>query len=330
MADLDKCVERFNYDILCAKKYVDGAVNSLEQKIQSNDLFAKEEADKMKNSLSLFSLQMNEFLSGIPFVQDKSYKIDIKNSLKLFNEKVNNINDLLKDFFPYSFSHVFKHPLKPAFRELIHDLNYSDLFVGSDFKRRLKTDLTTVLSFGLFSVPHELAHAGANLIVGAENKEIVINKLFGGDLWHYFFPGIESKLMIPFIGGYVRGEGWNSAAGLEFSLLAPYVFTPLGIYMIQKGKQNKNLPLAGIGSGMVAAHFGGILGDFFSTGFVMMRTPYDLFHNYMQANGYSDASINMVTIAAAVSAFVVGSKTMSFTYRLSKASVNYVMSFFKK
>lgn len=229
----------------------------------------------------------------------------------------------------YSFSDVLKNPLKSAIEEIFTDLNNSDLFSGKKpLTKKIKSDLATIAAFGAVIVPHELLHAGTNKLLGNVNKEIVINKLYGGDLWSYIIPGIESRLMNPFLGGYVQAE-FSSVPSYFITSLAPYVLTPLGVYLLYEGKNRKNKTLAVLGSGMVAAHFGGILGDFFGMGMSLAYNTTDAFYRMIGENGFETQS-DLSKFFLLVGGFYAGAKLMSFTYRMSKASVNYLKKWFKK
>ena len=226
----------------------------------------------------------------------------------------------------YTFADVLKHPGKSAINEIFLDMRqYAQLFSGkTPFRQGIKADLATILSFGFFSVPHELIHAGVNKLTGRGNEEIVINKLFLGDLYHWLSPSIESKLMLPFIGGYVKPVETSLDFSHVICLLAPYVLTPVGIYLMAEAKKKKSLPYAIAGSGLVASHLGGIIGDFFNAGYTLVHRTGEAVFTHLGYTLETYKHNGFFQLATIIGGFYLGTKIMSFTYRLSKAGVNYV------
>lgn len=230
----------------------------------------------------------------------------------------------------YTLSEVLNHPIKYSqrgFKEAASDPFCADITVDNDvfsensncknekikFSRKLRFYSCIMAAFGVSSVPHELIHAGVNKLTGGVNKEIVINKFYGGDIIHYFFPEIQSKWMIPLIGGYVMPENTSYASNMATSI-APYILlTPLGVYLLNKSKEKKNLALAYLGGGLVAGHAGGIIGDFFSIGKLTINEVSTLLNKNFQPDFLS-------TFAG----FCLGTLILSYTYRLSKGAVNSI------
>jgi hypothetical protein len=227
------------------------------------------------------------------------------------------------------FNDILRNPWRSALGEILEDLNYEPLFSGSKKKRSRLNDLTALLSFGLISIPHELIHAGVNLFTGGKNAEIVINRLYGGDLVHLINFNVQSKLLIPLIGGYVYPFSYGSEVGKAAVSVAPYVLTPIGIYLMQKARENSSLSLAVAGAGALVIHCGGILGDFFKFG---RDTFYNAANGYAYLFGFDSYNTHNFWMAfpLTVGGFYLGSKVCSLSYRLSKAGVNYCRSALKK
>lgn len=229
----------------------------------------------------------------------------------------------------YGFKDVIRKPLKSAFGEIFQDLNYEELFSGSKKRKSILNDLVVLGSFGITSIPHELIHAGTNLLTGGTNEKIVINSFYGGDLIHKLFPGIDAEFLLPIIGGYVKVAEYGSTLGQLATQIAPYALTPLGIYMIAEGKKRKSLPLAIIGSGAIIAHAGGIIGDFFNIGRIVMYETADFVAKTVGYQNF-DADDSWMALPLFVGGFYLGSKALSFSYRSFKSGVNYCKNLFKK
>ncbi len=229
----------------------------------------------------------------------------------------------------YGLKEVVRRPLKSAWSEIFQDLNYEELFSGSKKRKSRLNDLAILASFGISAVPHELIHARTNILTGGTNEQIVINRLYGGDLAHLVYSGIDAKLLLPILGGYVKFQEYGSVLGELATCVAPFVMTPLGIYMVSEGKKRKSLPLAIVGSGMIIAQAGGIIGDFFHFGKTVMYETADFVANTVGYQNF-DADDSWMALPLAVGGFYLGSKALSFSYRLSKSGVNYCKNLFKK
>ena len=206
---------------------------------------------------------------------------------------------------------------KGMLTEFIHDSTFMDLFSGSKRVKVLKEVGATLASFGVWAAPHELIHAGVNSLTGGINKEIVMNRFYGGDLWAAIIPGVEAKWMIPLIGGYVMPENESALAHLAMSM-APYTMTGLGIYAMQKGKENKSAFYCAVGSGLIALHAGGIVGDWWKTGRTIISTGMEYLSTYTDIptnNAVSNFMVGGVGL-------VLGTKLLTASYRLSKGTVN--------
>ena len=221
-----------------------------------------------------------------------------------------------------TFKEAAKNPFL-GFREILQDLNYSNLFKGSKLRKAGLTDLTILGSFGISSMPHELIHAGSNLLLGGTNKHIVMNKFYGGDLINYFYSGIESEWMFPLIGGYVEVDNSSALYNLGI-MMAPYAMTPLGIYLLSKGKKKKSLALAIAGAGTVASHAGGIIGDFFSFGKRIVYETANTISNTISNNNIEPENL-LVGVPMVVGGFYIGAVTMSFTYKMFKSGINCII-----
>ena len=222
-----------------------------------------------------------------------------------------------------SFSDVLRSPLKGAFNEAMRDVieAYDTTIFGSAVKRTVLANLATIVGFGLTSGPHELIHAGINKLVGGENKEIVVNTLYGGKLYEWLLPGVQSKLLLPFLGGYVQHSELPYSQNLAVAI-APYIFTHAGIYLARKGKELKSIPIAAIGAGLIAAHASSMFGDFWGLG---ARTCQAVVDNCYYLTGKEMDLANTPGLPGLIglAGLYVGWKAMSFTYRLSKAAVNH-------
>lgn len=218
----------------------------------------------------------------------------------------------------YTLREVFRTPLKGAFNEMLEDINFSEFFKGK--KKVLKCDLATLVSFGLVAGPHELIHAGVNKLMGGINKEIVLNRLYGGDLYHLLYEGIQVKTMIPLIGGYVRPENLEGTASVIAMLTAPYILTPMGIYLLMEGRKRKSLPLSIAGAGFVAAHAGGVIGDFNKVGEQITNTIVEA--PFRCTETYKDFKLEQQPFALSLVSFYMGLKMCNFSYRCFKAGVS--------
>ncbi len=223
---------------------------------------------------------------------------------------------------------VLKNPFKKYFRNIFMDLNYEELFKGDNKRKSRLNDLAIFLSFGYTSVPHELLHAGTNKALGGVNEEIVINKFFDLGLSQYLIPGVESKFLLPIMGGYVKPD-MTKINNLEHALVtfAPYILTPLGIYLVQKGKEKKCLPLAIAGSGAILSQAGGILGDFLSLGSNAVNTGTEFIYTTLGGQNYQEFA-NAMWLPMLVGGFFVWLKTATFSYRLFKAGINQLRNTF--
>jgi len=164
-------------------------------------------------------------------------------------------------------------------------------------------------------------HAGMNTLTGGTNKEIVINRLYGGDLAAKLIPGVKSDWLFPLLGGYVKPEH-VSELGKIATLATPYLLTPLGFYCIMKGAEKKSLPLTFLGTGALAGHLGGTVGDFFTLGRALVIDGI----NYISPEStYENSPWLYAPVIAG--GFYIGLKAMCFTYRLSKGLINSVLDY---
>lgn len=236
-----------------------------------------------------------------------------------------------KDGHQYTLEDFVKSPFKgisfkSIWDEMQEDLDFSDLFSGK--RKLLKVNLTAFASFGIFSLPHELIHAGTNYLTGGTNKEIVINTLYGGPLWEKIIPGIESKVLFPLIGGYVKFEN-PSTIGTLTTTIAPYVLTPIGIYLMKKGKERESIVICAGGACLGLLHLGGIIGDWRMARQKMIKESAELVQdslNLRTSPEYADAA----TFAMFLGGLYIGSKLLAVSYRASKATVNSVTKYVNK
>ncbi len=234
----------------------------------------------------------------------------------------------LGEQYNYTLEDFVKNPSKglsfrSIYSEIQTDLDFSYLFSGD--RKLLKTNLAAFASFGFFSLPHELIHAGTNYLTGGTNKEIVINTLYGGPLWEKIIPGVESKILFPLLGGYVKFEN-PSLAGSLTATVAPYILTPLGIYLMKKGKEKESIVLCAGGAGLGLAHLGGIIGDWRVAGQTIITETAKLVGETLDVklpkdNIYMERTALLGTILGGV---YIGSKFLAIAYRASKATINSV------
>ncbi len=231
----------------------------------------------------------------------------------------------------YTLEDFVKNPVKgisfkSIYNEIQADLDFSHLFSGE--RKLLKTNLAAFASFGAFSLPHELIHAGTNYLTGGVNKHIVINTLYGGPLWEKIIPGVESKLLFPLLGGYVEFTN-PSTAGTITTAAAPYLLTSLGIYLMKKGKERESIILCASGAGLGLAHLGGIIGDWRIAGQKTLEKSVELVQDTLHLQ--KSQEYNSVTnVALIIGGFYIGTKLMTISYRASKATVNSVRNLVNK
>lgn len=265
----------------------------------------------------------SEFYSK--FHTEDSCELATAEDVNYFDKKLEAIIEAEEN---YTVSHVLKHPVKYSaggFSEAMRDISeLGNLISGSNFRKNLLLNLGIFTSFALTSVPHELMHAGANTLLGNENKEIVINTLYGGDLWYEIIPSIQSKWLFPLIGGYVDP---GKLPPLEHIVvgLTPYAMTSAGIYVLKKGIEKKSKPLGYLGAGIVAAHCGGVISDFYNLGRVMTNSAYEFITNTFNMD--QDSTVENLLVWGG--GFYLGTKILSLTYTFSKGLVNSIKRYFK-
>lgn len=206
------------------------------------------------------------------------------------------------------------------YREWVSDCSFFKLFEGKKISRVTKEMATTYAAFGAIVVPHELIHAGVNSATGGINHEIVLNRLFGGDIFASIIPGIEVKVLNPLLGGYVYAENHSALAELATSV-APYSLTILGFYALQKGKEKKNIPLCALGSAAVCVHVGGIIGDWFNAGQNVCYEAMEGIYNFIGAEPSNENSV-LDHIIIGSSGMLLGLQMLKASYRLMKGTVN--------
>ena len=240
-------------------------------------------------------------------------------------------NHQQKEQQEYTLEDFVKNPLKnlsfkSIYNEIQEDIDFSYLFSGK--RKLLKTNLAAFASFGIFSLPHELIHAGTNSLTGGINKEIVLNTLYGGALWERIIPGVESKVLFPLLGGYVQIEN-PSTVGTLAATVAPYVLTPLGIYLMKKGKEKESILLCAGGAGLGLAHLGGIIGDWRLAGQTMIKESVELVQDTLNVKKTPEYG-NAATFAMFLGGIYIGSKLLAISYRASKATVNSIRNYANK
>ncbi len=222
----------------------------------------------------------------------------------------------------YTLREVLRKPLhdtwRHAFAEIFSDLNFTEALPGRKRSKGLLNDIGALVSFGFTSGPHELIHAKINEVMGGTNAHVVVNKLYCGDIYAALIPGVEADWLLPIIGGYVEPEHMTTP-GRFVMAIAPYILTPVGIYLLQKAREKKVATLGLLGAGALLAHAGGIIGDWWKLG---RDVVYETANSIGNMIGYEALDDNpAVMIGGAALGVYLGSKAMSFTYRLSKGLV---------
>ncbi|MFH2028494.1 MAG: hypothetical protein ABIJ08_05115 [Nanoarchaeota archaeon] len=232
------------------------------------------------------------------------------------NKKTKKIEEKVEE----TFRDIVRDPFRVPYSEIMEDMDYSGIFKGSQLRRDSLEALSTPISIGISVLPHEMLHAAANKLTGGTNSELVINRLFLGDLWS-LIPGVESKLMTPFIGGYMSAREYGSDIGRLITAVAPYSLTPIGIYLVAEAKKRKSVPLALAGSGIIMAHAGGAIGDFYNFGvkltYMIADKAYHIFNGNFDSSNWKESVLLM-------GGTILGLTTASLSYRLFKAGVNYI------
>ncbi|GEM_PF-6277303 len=220
---------------------------------------------------------------------------------------------------------VVLQPFNFGIPVMVNDVNYPGLFRLGAKKKWAAIALFAVASLYMYTLPHELIHAGVNVLSGGENQKIVFNTLYGGGIYEMIIPGVQSELLSPLTGAYVMTVNPHFF-GRVTSVLAPYAMTPLGVFMALEGKSRRNLPLWAAGAGLVLNHMGGILGDFFSFGTELVAKPAVMFY---QAQGYADFDREtgfLTALSLMAASFYVGAKAAGISYKLFRNSIQYVRS----
>ncbi len=268
----------------------------------------------------------------------------ITQQIQKFEKKEISFNDMVLEIkrlklFELTIEDVLRHPLKYSkggFGEIISDMQVLNPEKLTEKQRKSYAFLlpaASMLSAGIWAMPHELLHAAVNKATGGKNLEIVLNKMYGADFWHAIFPQIESKFMIPILGGYVRAQPANEISSIAVTL-APYVMTPIGIYFMQNALKKQNTKYWLIGSGLMVSHAGGVIGDFFALGqkitqkicTTIYKSPQQIEQNKEQhTDSFAD---NMAISAALVFGFLIGNRIMGYSYRLSKGLLNSARKYF--
>lgn len=240
------------------------------------------------------------------------------------------IPKILDDASKLTLEDVLGHPgkySKGVFWEWCEEfgafISYKNIGAGAVKKRLSRAAYITgaLCSFGLSALPHELIHAGVNKATGGINKEIVLNKFFGGSLWAEIIPGIEAKWLVPLIGGYVDLEPANRLANI-LTAAAPYVLTPVGVGLFYSGIKKKNSLLFTLGAGITGAHASGVIGDFWNVGKDVYYGGLDMASQMFSSQPMSDDAKLILAIPVAVFGFFLGNRIMSYSYNLMKGAYN--------
>lgn len=214
--------------------------------------------------------------------------------------------------------------------EAFEDLNFEDLFKGNKKRRSRLNDLSILVSFGFSSIPHELIHAGVNVLTGGSNKEIVINRFYGGDLAHAVYPGIQSRFLAPIFGGYVEPREYGSELGKVAMVASPYVLTPLGIYLLEEGKRRNSPSLAIAGSGIIVGHAGSCIGDFATLGRTLSYSAVNVPVRALGAKSFHVEEYLSASLPLWITGLYLGCQMTSTSYKLFKRGVDYCRNIFRR
>jgi len=317
--------------------YVEAVKDDLEQQKLEN--YNSDQLDAIGDNLNYsFDVLLEEksverLKEGYNIYRDVKTQLDIKWLDTLRQEFDQKAEQERKERQEYTLEDFVKNPTKglafrSIWREMAEDMSFEHLFSGGWKSRAVKTDLTTLAAFGLFSFPHEMVHAGVNLVTGGVNEKIVINTFYGGSFWEKLIPGVESQWMVPFLGGYVQTEN-SSAVGMIATAVAPYVMTPVGIYLAKKGKEKESIVITAAGAGLLAGHLGGVIGDWRLVGQNLIKGSVEVVQDTIGVKtspGYETEAL----IAMALGGLYVGSKILAISYRGMKATVNSVRNYVAK
>ncbi|MDP3698249.1 MAG: hypothetical protein Q8R47_01545 [Nanoarchaeota archaeon] len=105
--------------------------------------------------------------------------------------------------------------------------------------------------------------------------------------------------------------------------VAPYVLTPLGIYLLKKGKEKESILLCAGGAGLGLAHLGGIIGDWRLAGQKMLTESVEVVQDAVGEKMPPQYEIP-VLLGTVLGGVYIGSKLLAVSYRASKATVNSV------
>lgn len=283
---------------------------------------------KKKNRMIIKRKYIKEFNTIEKTIEDALYSDITNEELAGLKEQ---FSELVKKENSYTLSDVINHPIKYSsggFTEASNDIDFRFLIKGSNKRKNILFITGVLASFGAITAPHELIHAYTNNLLGNDNKEIVINTLYGGSLWHRIIPEIQSRWLFPLLGGYVDKGEISKLENIAVDI-APYIMTPIGIYLVSKGRGNKSLAYYIAGAGLVSVHAGGIIGDFYSIGKSVIEYVCNPFMPSTVVSFSENLRDFIGTSLIFVGGFLLGSKALSMTYSLSKGMVNSIRNYIK-
>jgi len=209
------------------------------------------------------------------------------------------------------------------FGEFIRDLDLTEIFKGKKLRRIDKNVACIYIGSHLLTPIHELLHAGANKLLGYENQKIVIGNLDGGFLWEKIIPGVTAENLPLWKGGYVLcHKSSPSLTDIVIPGLAPYIMTPIGIYLLLEGKRRKCIPMIIAGCGFVAYHADAVFGDIMKAGGDIVIGAAD--YCCRIAGHPMNMNENGLKYILAIPGVFVGLALWRYSYHYFRRAVNYI------
>jgi len=232
--------------------------------------------------------------------------------------------DLLDRIFdPLNQKFLTKYPtIDYIVGDFLRDLTFIDMFKGKKVWR-IQKNLYSILAGIYVAIPiHEILHGVAGRLLGYENQKIVINSMDGGYIWEKIIPWVTSEHLPFWKGGYVEVKGAQAtlSENLLFSL-APYIMTPIGIYLLLEGKRKKCLPMVIAGCGFVEGHAESVFGDMaISAGNIMVAAADYLYKTVGYQMNLDEQGVKYIL---AVPAAVIAFGLWRYSYHFFRKGINY-------
>lgn len=206
-------------------------------------------------------------------------------------------------------------------RYLAEDLALGSLFsaksaneLKNSVKESAKRNLAALLGYAsitpFYVFAHEGLHSVAYKLMGHGIDYFGVSELAGGSVFQKMFPWVSTNLR-EFVDkwnlfGSVNTEPEPSRAEYASGLFAPYILTPLGIYLLQKGREKGSRFIQGIG-------------------FVMAASPFTHIHTEMKNIAYTITGWESPVLNTAIGAVIAAG-----TYAASSYIVGKVRGLFRK